>query len=162
MCVVALKPLKTDCPLRYTILAPFVRLAKRPHKLLGAVAHDPPAPYTYRHGPNNQRIYRACFVKIQGHEASPSLTVLLGHLQLDHVSWIDPSPKDRASVFFKKKVSSTDNWDFQCYWHFTKPKRAPPVWCDYEYPWRSRHVDLGMVIVGFLHLSYPISILNLS
>jgi len=29
-----------------------------------------------------------------------------------------PSPRDRASVFFLKKVckSSTDNWDFQCDW----------------------------------------------
>jgi len=68
--VVALKLLKTECPLKYTTLAPFDRLAKRPHRLLGVDAHDSPAPYTYTHGPTTSVYTRACFSGSRGIEAS--------------------------------------------------------------------------------------------
>jgi len=84
MCVVALKLLKTDCPLRYTTLAPFVKSAKRPGRLLGVEAHDCSAPYTYRHGRTTNVYIELVF---QDPEASRPHTVLLGYL--DHVPWID-------------------------------------------------------------------------
>jgi len=101
MSVVALKLLKTHCPLKYTTLALFVRLAKRPHRLLGVEAHDSPAPYTYRQGPTT-KVYKSLFPKNPG--ASRPHTVLLGHL--DHVPWIDTDKikefRDEFSVFLPR------------------------------------------------------------